>query len=73
MAVSPQLPGHRLRVDALLTATRPLIAGSMQFPVMGRAQRHGELVRHLAAHGTRLQVGEVMGLGPVAATDQAGP
>ena len=40
---------------------------------MGRAQRHGELVRHLAAHGARLQVGEVMHLGAVATTDQTRP
>ena len=44
----------------------------MQGAVVGPAERHGELVAHLAAERARLHEAEVVGVGGLAGADQAG-
>ncbi len=39
-----------------------LIAYGVKSAVVGRAERYGPLVAHLAAHGTRLGKSDVMGM-----------
>jgi hypothetical protein len=49
-----------------------LIAGQMQIAMLRAAERHRELVAHLHAEGAWLHKAEVMRIGGLPATDEAG-
>jgi len=70
-ALLPQRSRNSCRIDTLLPPPGLFVAGMMQVAVMRRAERHGELVGDLAAHGVGLGEGQVMGLGAVPDADDA--
>ena len=60
--VSPQLTSNFDGIDADLLPPCPLIADTMNRPVMDSAQRRYELVADLRAECTRLHEAQVMGI-----------
>src|SRR5262249_23884532 len=71
-AVVPQLPGSLGRIDAGILPPGGFIAYAVHQSVMDSTQRHRELIARLATHGPRLQVAQMMGVGRLAATEEAG-
>ncbi len=61
--VSPQLTSNLDRIDAGLLPPCPLIADTMNRPVMDAAQRSNEFVAHLPTECTRLHEAQVVGIG----------
>src|SRR4051812_15080922 len=70
--VLPKPVGDRQRIDIDALPPCRLVTVSVQFPVMGTAYRNGELVADLAAECSRLGEPQMVGIGRLAATDQAG-
>ena len=68
---APQIPRDDERINPLLHPPVPFGSGLMQILVVRRAQRNGELVRDFASQCIGLRVGQMMGLGAVAAADNA--
>ncbi len=68
---SPELLGVRDRINPKLLPPLLLIAHGVEGTVVGRAERHGPLVAHPAAHGPGLGKAYVMGLGWRTPADEA--
>ena len=68
----PKLARDRGRVDAGRVPPRLLIAGAMNGAVVDAAERHRELIAHLAAECARLRKAEVVGIAGFSRTNQAG-
>ena len=69
--LSPELTGDLDRVDAGRLPPCLLVAGAMDRAVMRAAERDGEFVARLAAERARLHVAQMVGIGWLAATDEA--
>jgi hypothetical protein len=67
----PERVGNAQRFDSYCSPPRLFVADAVHLAVMRPAQRDSELITGLAPQRTRLRVPEVMGVGWLAATDEA--
>ena len=58
-------------IHSVTVPPRAFIAGLVQLPMMPAAKRHCELIAHLEANRPGLREPQVMGIGWLAATDEA--
>ena len=72
MGASPQRLCGGKRIEAVARPPGPFVTDVVELPVMGAAQRHGELVTDLAAECSRLGKAQVMWIGRATAADEAG-
>ena len=71
MRLQPQRAGGSGRIDIGLPPPCGFIAIAMDLTVVSAAQRHSELIADLAAKGSALGKAEMVGIGGMAAADQA--
>src|SRR5262245_45635908 len=71
-AVVPELPGSLGRIDASILPPGGFIAYAVHQSMMDSTERHCEFVARLATQGPRLQVAQMVGVGRLAATEEAG-
>ena len=71
MTAPPKVSRDRHRIDIVGSPPLGLVAGVVQFLMVGRTERHGELVGDFAPEGVGLCEGQVMGMRPVLAADEA--
>src|SRR5262245_39991196 len=69
---SPKLTGGLDWVDAGILPPGCFIAHAVHQPMVDAAERHRELVARLSTQGPRLQVAQMVGVGWLAATEEAG-
>jgi 7-keto-8-aminopelargonate synthetase-like enzyme len=62
MGLKPQRVRRRQRIYSGFAPPHLLIAAAMDLAMMRAAQRHRELIAHLAAERARLHEAEVMGV-----------
>src|SRR5262245_55329713 len=67
----PELPGDVNGIDAGRLPPGLLVAGAMDGAVMRAAERDGEFIARFAAQGAWLHVAQMMGIGRLAAADEA--
>ena len=72
VCLAPQCVCHPERINSDLYPPRCFVARSMNFSVMSTAQRHCELVTHLASECSALCKSEVVRIGRTPAANQAG-
>ena len=71
-AVVPELRGSLGLIDAGILLLGVFIAYAVHQSVMDSTERHCEFVARLATQGPRLQVAQMVGVGRLAATEEAG-
>jgi hypothetical protein len=69
--LSPELTGDLDGIDASGVPPGLLVAGAMDCAVMRAAEGDGEFIAHFAAERSRLQVAKMMGIGLLAAANEA--
>ena len=72
MTLLPQRPGSLQCVDIEVLPPGDFVAGLVQLPVMAAAEGNGELVADFKADGSGLRKPQMMRIGWLPATDQAG-
>ena len=72
MSFKPQRAGSRKGIYSRLPPPRSFISAAMDLAMVHAAKRHSELIAGFASQRARLRVAQMVGVGRLATTDQAG-